>query len=73
MENDEQRSGHGAKCKDSLREVGNTLLDDMVDYARGMALVSAGFRFVRRLPRYTKRIGMKRCLRNKAVRKGDAK
>lgn len=43
MENDQQRPSHGSQHEQSLREIANPLLDNMIHHRLNLALVQIGF------------------------------
>lgn len=68
VQNDEQRASHRAKSKETLGEIADPLLDDVVGDADSLALVviiGVGY-----LTGYAQRAGMEGCLRNQTVREG---
>lgn len=70
VQDDEEGAGHGAEGEEALGEVGEALLDDVVDDAAGVAFVR--FVGVGRLAGDAERFGVEGGLRDEAVGKGDA-
>lgn len=71
MEDDEEGPGHGAERENALGQVGDALLDDVVNDSGGVAFRVTGFGLVGYLAGDTEGICVERCLRDEAVGEGD--
>jgi hypothetical protein len=70
VDNEEEGPGHCAECKEALGEVRDTLLDDVVGDAAGVALVL--FVIVGDGAGYAKGLGVEWCLWDEAVGEGNS-
>ena len=72
MEDYEKRSSHRSKCKKTLGEIRDSLLDHMIDSRHHMTFVGTFFVRVRDDFRHAERISVEGCLRDETVGEWNA-